>query len=251
MYHVIDEPQASIEQKYCCAPGRFAEQMRYLRDSGRPFLSLDELADRMVRGLTLDEGSVAVTFDDGFDVTAKNALPVLSKSGVPATMFLLSDRFGATNDWMEARGFPRRRLLSRDAARDLLAAGVAIGSHTRTHLRLPEIDDSQVDDEIIGSKAELEERIGCSVRHLAYPFGLFDSRAKAAAQRAGYRTACSTRSGFIRATADRFALRRLEVFGSDSLADFRRKLRFGVNDPSLIVPVRYYAARLASRLRLG
>ena len=67
-------------------------------------------------------------------------------------------------------------------------------------------------------------------------------------QRAGYRTGCSTRSGFNRMDADRFTLRRIEVFGSDSLSAFRRKLRFGVNDPSLFVPVRYYASRVAERL---
>lgn len=249
MYHVIDEPQAAIEEKYCCGPKRFAEQMRWLRDSGRRLLGLDDLADRFECKLPLDEGSVAVTFDDGFDVTVRNALPVLSEYKIPATMFLLSDRFGATNDWMEARGFPRRKILSRAAATDLLAAGVAIGSHTRTHPRLPEVDDARLADEIGGSKAVLEERIGCAVHHFAYPFGQFDERARNAAQRAGYRTACSTRSGFNRTDADRFALRRIEVFGADSLAAFRRKLQFGVNDPSIMVPVRYYASRVAGRLR--
>ena len=251
MYHIIDEPQAAIEGKYCCPPGRFDEQMRWLRASGRRLLSLDELADCIDRRVPVEDGSVAVTFDDGFDATVRNAVPVLSKHRVPATMFLLSDRFGATNDWMEVRGFPRRPILSDVGARELLAAGVTIGSHTRTHPRLTEVDDERVDDEIRGSKAVLEERIGTPVRHFAYPFGLFDDRARAAVQRAGYRTGCSTRSGFNRMDADRFTLRRIEVFGSDSLAAFRRKLRFGVNDPSIMVPIRYYADRVAGRLGIG
>ena len=248
MYHIVDSPQAAIEQKYCCPPDRFAAQMRWLRDSGRRLISLDELADHMDRRTPVEDGSVAVTFDDGFDVTVRNAVPVLVKFGVPATMFLLADRFGASNDWMEGRGFPSRPILSDAAARDLLAAGVAIGSHTRTHPRLPAVDDALMEDEIRGSKCALEQRIGRRVDHFAYPFGLFDERARETARRAGYRTACSTRSGFNRVDADPFTLRRIEVFGSDSMAAFRRKLRFGVNDPSVMVPVRYYAARVAGRL---
>ena len=67
MYHIIDEPQAAIEGKYCCPPGRFDEQMCWLRASGRRLLSLDELADCIDRRVPVEDGSVAVTFDDGFD----------------------------------------------------------------------------------------------------------------------------------------------------------------------------------------
>jgi peptidoglycan/xylan/chitin deacetylase (PgdA/CDA1 family) len=251
MYHIIDEPLAAIERKYCCPPSRFAEQMQWLRASGRRLVSLDELAGRLEHGEPFDDGAVAVTFDDGFEITVRNAVRVLSKCNVPATMFLLSDRFGATNDWMEGRGFPRRRILSIADAKELLAAGVTIGSHTRTHPRLPEVDDARVDDEIRGSKTALEERLEVAVNHFAYPFGLLDARAQDAVRRAGYRTACTTRSGFNRVDADRVALRRIEVFGSDSIGAFRRKLRFGVNDPSITVPLRYYASRLAGRLGVG
>jgi peptidoglycan/xylan/chitin deacetylase (PgdA/CDA1 family) len=249
MYHVIDVPRAAAEQRYCCSPHRFAEQMRYLCDSGRRLLSLDELAERMERGVPFDDGSVAVTFDDGFDDTVKNALPVLQKCRVPATMFLLSDRFGAANNWADGRGFPRRGLLTLAAARELLAAGVTVGSHTRTHPRLTELDEARVEAEVGGSKSSLEAEIGGTVQHFAYPFGLFDDRVVAAVRRAGFRTACSTRSGFNRSNADPYTLRRIEVFGTDSMAAFKRKLQFGVNDPSIMVPARYYASRIAGRFR--
>jgi len=141
--------------------------------------------------------------------------------------------------------------LSASAAQQLLAAGITVGSHTRTHPRLPEIDNTCIDDEVRGSKASLEDRIGRAVNHFAYPYGRYDERAREAVLRAGYRTACSTRSGFNRLDEDRFTLRRIEVFGSDTLAAFRRKLQFGVNDPSLMVPVRYYASRVVARLGMG
>lgn len=252
MYHIVDEPKAAIEAKYCCPPWRFREQMHWLKESGRPLVSLDEIADHLDHGRPFEDGSVAITFDDGFADTVRNALPVLEELGLPATMFVLADRFGGSNDWMEVRGFPRRQILSLEQARQLSAAGVTLGSHTRTHPRLPEIADApQIVAEVSGSKSALEEHLGHPIEHFAYPFGQFDERARAAVRAAGYRTACSTRSGFNRVDADRFALRRIEVFGSDTLAAFCRKLRFGVNDPSLLVPVRYYAARVLGRLGMS
>jgi hypothetical protein len=88
------------------------------------------------------------------------------------------------------------------------------------------------------------------VAHFAYPFGLFDERAVEAVEGAGYRTACSTRAGFNRHDEDRFLLRRIDVYGGDSLRRFRQKMRFGTNDASLTYPFRYYARRLGERMRL-
>ncbi len=82
----------------------------------------------------------------------------------------------------------------------------------------------------------------------AYPYGLFDDDARAAVEAAGYRCACSVRSGFNGPGADRFLLRRIEVFGGDTVRQLRQKLKFGANEVSALYPVRYYAGRLSSRL---
>ncbi len=53
---------------------------------------------------------------------------------------------------------------------------------------------------------------------------------------AGYRAACSTRSGFNRAGEDPFLLRRIDVFGTDQLWQFRQKLNFGTNEARSLTP---------------
>jgi peptidoglycan/xylan/chitin deacetylase (PgdA/CDA1 family) len=163
-------------------------------------------------------------------------------------MFAVADRTGASNDWMSSRGFPQRRLMSAAELRAMHGAGVAIGSHTRTHPRLPEIDATAQREEIHGSKTALEELLGDSVTAFAYPYGLFDGDCRAAVEAAGYRVACSTRSGFNGPEADRYLLRRVEVYGSDNMWQFRQKLKFGANDVSNLYPLRYYAGRLSQRL---
>jgi len=248
MYHIIAEPLAAQEARYCCSPRRFAAQMRHLRESGMRLVSLEELADAFDGRGEWPELGVAVTFDDGFADTFSNALPVIGRYRVPATMFAVADRIGASNEWMSSRGFPQRRLMSAAELRAMHGAGVAIGSHTRTHPRLPEIDAAAQREEIGGSKTRLEDTLGHSVTTFAYPYGLFDDDSRAAVATAGYRLACSTRSGFNGPEADRYLLRRVEVYGSDNLWQFRQKLKFGANDVSNLYPLRYYAGRLSQRL---
>lgn len=81
--------------------------------------------------------------------------------------------------------------------RSLSAQGVTIGSHTRSHALLPYHNNDSVRAELTGSRLVLEEELGGSVRHLAYPDGQFDQRTAHAAKLAGYTrayTICSHQS---------------------------------------------------------
>ncbi|MBM4035208.1 MAG: polysaccharide deacetylase family protein [Planctomycetes bacterium] len=48
---------------------------------------------------------------------------------------------------------------------------VTVGGHTRTHPWLSRLARAEAEDEILGSKARIEEMLGTPVRHFAYPFG--------------------------------------------------------------------------------
>ena len=76
-------------------------------------------------------------------------------------------------------------------------AGVAIGSHTKSHIVMTNETRECVIDEVKGSRRELEERLGGTIRHFAYPSGIFDSNSVGAVAAAGYRfgyTTCTHRS---------------------------------------------------------
>jgi len=250
MYHIIDWSKAERESKYCCLPLRFAQQMEYLSKSGYSLINLNDVADILDGDKSIDSDAVAVTFDDGFEDFYRNAFPILSRFNVPATLFMVSDRIGGDNDWMHCSGSPKRKLLSQSELSELADNGILIGSHTRTHPKLNEIsgDKSFLYEEIHDSKCELENKLGCDIQHFAYPYGLFDDTAVESVKQSGYRTACSTRSGFNRSEIDPFLLRRIEVFGSDRLWHFKQKLKFGTNDMSVLFPLRYYFSRAKSNL---
>ena len=250
MYHIIDQPRAASEHKYCCTPERFAAQMAYLREAGYRVVDLATLLSQLENTAAQPGKLVAVTLDDGFACALHNAMPVLVRNRIPATLFVLSSKLGKSNDWMRSHATAPRALASAAQLREWIQAGLCVGSHTCTHPRLPEIDLRAAAEEIRGSKQSLEQVLGIGIDYFAYPFGLYNNAVRDEVEHAGYLAACSTRSGFNRGGVDRMQLRRIEVYGSDSLARFRQKLKFGANDVSAWFPLRYYAARLAERAGL-
>ncbi|GAB4438523.1 MAG: hypothetical protein OHK0026_04090 [Rhodocyclaceae bacterium] len=250
MYHIVAPPRSEQERRFCCPPVEFARQMAFLARSEYTPLSMDALLECLDGRASAPKNPVHVSFDDGFADNLEHALPSLQRHGIPATVFALSGRLGETNDWMQARGFPRRSLVSAAQVREMRAAGITIGSHTRTHPRLTEVSGSAAAAEITDSKSELESVLGDRVDYFAYPYGLYTDGILALVQGAGYRAACSTLSGFNRPAQDRYLLRRLDIFGTDKLWQFRQKLRFGTNEATHLKPLAYYAGRIASRVGL-
>jgi peptidoglycan/xylan/chitin deacetylase (PgdA/CDA1 family) len=70
--------------------------------------------------------------------------------------------------------------------------GITVGSHTRTHIVIPNESGTRAAEELTGSRAELEKRLGAKVKHFAYPGGRFDSAAVTAVAQAGYKFAYTT-----------------------------------------------------------
>lgn len=248
MYHLIDTPRSDQERRFCTTPDDFARQMALLDESGYTALSMAHLCDCMQGKAAMPNKAVHITFDDGFSCVLDHAAPILQRHNFPATMFALSDRLGSSNDWMTGRGFPERAILSANGLHDLEDAGFAIGSHTRTHARLPDISPESASNEISNSKSRLEDALGKPVDYFAYPFGSFSEPVRDLVVDAGYRAACSTRSGFNRPGEDPYLLRRIDVFGTDRLWQFRQKLNFGINEASRTYPLRYMGRRVLARL---
>lgn len=252
MYHRVGPIRNAGEMRYSIAPDRFEAHMDALAEDGMRAVSIEDFWDWLQGAKPLPDGSFVLTFDDGYADLHHYAMPVLIGHDWPATVFLVSALIGKEDEWcrdLYDRG-NCHALLTTDQIRDMARQRISFHSHTRHHLSLPELDETDLTDEIAGSKQELEEMLGKSVRYLAYPFGHFDERAVTIARGAGYRAAFSVRSGFNRPDIDVFRIRRIDVFGTDSPVELRRKVRLGTNDGSLGHTVAYYARRAAHRLGL-
>lgn len=133
-----------------------------------------------------------VTFDDAYR-SVLDALPVLARLGVPATVFACSDfaRDGRALDVPELAGEVRRSpgelaTLTFAELTALAEEGVEVGSHTVSHPRLTRCGDAELRRELVESRERIEDALGRRCRYLAYPYGDEDGRVHAAARAAGY-----------------------------------------------------------------
>lgn len=248
MYHAVDEPRSAAESRYCVRPAAFRDQMKWLLSAGYQVVTADELIIALRNGITLPPKTIAVTFDDGFECFHRNALPVLAELNIPAIMFVVAGKLGGTNEWMQAKGWPTRHLMDVTRLRELQESGITIGCHGLTHIAMPTTDDIQLHAETAIAREILRQAISADVTFFAYPHGAQGARERQAVKSAGFTAAFSTIPGFNNTDADLFALRRIDVYGNDSLTTFRRKVAFGANRINHIDLIHYYLQRVRARL---
>lgn len=190
MYHSVSDSTAPDPYLLRVHPDRLERQLRLLRRAGIRGVSLSEALRAAGNG---EPGRrVALTFDDGYADFRENAMPLLARYGMTATVYVVTGRLGRTNDW--DGDAPQVPLMTADDVRAAAAAGHEVGSHGSTHLRLTEASPAQLEEEIAGSRAVLEDVLQRSVTGFCFPYGSHDDASAAAAEAAGYRYACVTNS---------------------------------------------------------
>ena len=225
MYHAIATP-GEAASRFILPPGRLARQLRWLRRRGYTVLGLDEYVRHRLEHTLPPPRSVVITFDDGYVDNAEVGHPLLRRHGAPATIFAVSGRMGERNLWSDGAAVQGRPLLTWGQAEELRRDGVEFGAHTRTHPALPGLSAEQLADEVEGSRADLEARLG-PIRHFAYPYGKVDRAAIEAVEAAGFLSACGIEEGRNSPGTPAFALRRCEIHGTDSLLRFALTLALG------------------------
>jgi peptidoglycan/xylan/chitin deacetylase (PgdA/CDA1 family) len=217
MYHAFSARDEG--DRYVVSRREFSRQLRLLKLLGYRGVEFAEVA-RCLRERRLPPRRAAtITIDDGYLDNLEVAEPVLRRHGFPATVFLVSAKLGGVNDWTAEGALASRPLLSAEQVDELRERGVAIGAHTRRHPELPGQSDEEVKDEVGGSREDLRPRFG-EVTTFAYPFGLFDERAVAAADGAGFEGACTVEPRLVSLQDDPLRVPRVEVRAGESLPRF-------------------------------
>lgn len=143
------------------------------------FIDTSTLVDMLAGKQPLDGRYFHLSFDDGFRNNVTNALPILRRHAVPAIFFVPSALVGA--DWARTRDYCLNvthyraviEMMTWDDLRAILDAGYEVGSHTRTHARFSSISSERehLENEISGSKRDLESRLGYRCRFISWPYG--------------------------------------------------------------------------------
>jgi peptidoglycan/xylan/chitin deacetylase (PgdA/CDA1 family) len=204
----------------------FDEQMACLAEHTR-VLTMTEAAELLDSGTAPDDARphVVVTFDDGTADFVDEALPVLVRHGVPATYYLATDFVD------RQRPFPDDgRPMTWEAAKEVATSGlVEVGSHTHTHALLDRVPATEAADDLDRSIATIEDNLGMTPQHFAYPKALLGSPQNEQEVRRRFRTATigRTRPNPWRGS-DLHRLTRSPIQTTDGMAFFERKARGGM-----------------------
>ena len=226
MYHAVLPGKTPPAWPWAVSMQRFHNQLDFLATEGYATPTMGELLATPVR--TWPKRTAVITFDDGY-VNNLDACEALQRRGMRATWFIVSGSIGNEPAWT-ADGRPRGRLLNAAELREMQESGMEIGSHTVNHVRLTEVDDLRLMQELTDSRQTLEDILGNTVGSFAYPYGAWDARCANSVKQAGYTGACTTRTGWALRDENAFQLRRLTIFNTDTTSTMARKLYLGSND---------------------
>lgn len=207
---LLNLPTLDDREYWTNTASEFERQMQWLVDNGYRSLTLDELHAHLAEGRPVPEKSVAITFDDGDRTVYDVALPILQRTGLRASLFVVTGQVG--REWRNVD------MLGWDELAELQASGhFEVHSHTHDmhykvkvgpmamepvfrHLvpatgPLDRASADRVRLDLERSRRALQRHLGHDSRHLAWPYGFANARLDSLAREAGYTTTYSLLAG--------------------------------------------------------
>ncbi len=194
-----DDPSANLRIE------QFQAQLDLLHGESFTVMPLHAIIAGFEPGNRLPDRAVGLTFDDANRSVAENALPLLRKAAMTATIFVdpaRADAGGAYMNWNELRR----------AARDGFAIGAKID---------PDIVEDDTDVKLLAAINEalvrIHDQIGVDPEFFAYADGIADKPMRGLVQSRGFKAAFALQSGPASDKSDRFELPRFpmtEAFGT-------------------------------------
>jgi len=156
---------------------------------------------------------------NGMSRTLRDILRLCKRPGnVDSARFVEELQDAAKGD--DLPRFPRR-FLNWTEAREMIAGGMAIGSHTHSHAILTQLDPKQQKADLSQSRLLLKGNLNIEADVLAYPVGAQSSisdQTRQSAREVGYRAAFSSYGGTNRrGFTEPFDIKRIGVGGQSSI----------------------------------
>jgi peptidoglycan/xylan/chitin deacetylase (PgdA/CDA1 family) len=173
--------------------------------------------------------TLAVTFDDAYLSVLQLAQPIMERLGLPGTVFVPTAfapqrqrlRWDGIEQWLATPSASELECMSWRDLEGLVQDGWEVGSHTRTHPRLTQLDDDGVRHELVQSRRECTAALGAPCETLAYPYGDVDDRVARFTAAAGYSAAAILSSSLRNDGPHRWP--RVGIYHGDTRWRFRLK----------------------------
>jgi peptidoglycan/xylan/chitin deacetylase (PgdA/CDA1 family) len=206
-YHAIGEGPRPL----WVSTSDFEAHLQAYQEAGYRTISLSHLVNSLRRG-NLPANSLVISFDDGYESVYSQAWPRLRAAGISATVFLISDYCGRTNQWPgQSSDVPAAPLLDWNQVQKMADQGCEFGAHTRTHPNLNAASTEAAGDELAASRDTIRSMTGQPVDLFAYPYGEANSRITYLASQF-FRGAVGTRLGIVQSESHPFLLPRVDAY---------------------------------------
>ena len=181
-------------------PAVFEQQMKMLKDRGITVIGLQDLLAWRRGEKNIPPRCAVITFDDGWKSQYEVAWPILEKLGYPVAMFIYTEGVAGGS-------LGGGQAITWEMLGDMRDNGVDIEAHSATHQDLREGHnvmlisadrkrtkkkltgaeyEQWIQNEVVGCKNLLEQRLGIKVNCFAVPFGNYNEHVKEIARNAGY-----------------------------------------------------------------
>ncbi|MEU7079671.1 polysaccharide deacetylase family protein [Streptomyces sp. NPDC046409] len=232
LYHaVMDDPPGWIAE-FTVTPRAFAAQLDVIGASGRTAVTVGALVAHLAGREPLPDCPVVLTFDDGFADLPGPTAEALAGRSLPATAYLTT---GALTRPGGGSLLPPAPMMRLEQAPLLERHGLEVGGHTVTHAQLDTLSAAALRSELVDSKAALEDVLGHTVAHLAYPHGYNSARVRRAARAAGYASAAAVRHALSSGRDEPYRIARLILRRSHTVRDVERWM---AGDGARVAPFR-------------
>lgn len=227
MYHRVikDESEKGVHGTYVTLK-QFEEQMNYLKEKGFETVTFkDMLNNRYKQRFDKDKKWIMITFDDGYRDNYENAFPILKKLDFKGIIYILDGL--NYNKWdVENPGNPEKSfaLMDKKELLEMQNYGIEFGGHTSSHPELAKLTLEKARGEVALSKTNIEKIIGVKLISFAYPYGNLNPDVKNLPEEVGYTFAVATDSGSLTFSDDLFEIRRIGIFPTNNLFNFKRKV---------------------------
>lgn len=173
-------------------PQDFEKQMQELKDGGITVIGMQDLLAWKRGEKSIPPRCAVLTLDDGWKSQYEVGWPILKKFGYPFTLFIYTEG-------VRGGHFGGGEAMTWEMLSEMRDAGVDIEAHSATHQDLrkpydkvakkklsPPEYEQWLQNEIMGSKQLLEQKLGIKVNCFAVPYGFYNEHIKEVCRNAGY-----------------------------------------------------------------
>lgn len=173
----------SKNREFLCIDEKiFEQQIEYLVSKKYYFASQDEVVKFVKGELKLPKKTVFISFDDGFSNIYENAMPILKKYNIVATLFLntgfinkelsFQDTFKLKSSNVNYN--PEFKFLSTNEVMELSDNNFDIEPHTHAHIDMSSFTIEEISDQVNKSIVIIESILTKKINYFSYPYGYYN-----------------------------------------------------------------------------